>query len=142
MHPVEGPTAKLADNPMLKRACTQTSPSCWVSGAIDQKNRTLEELEAEDGVCLVTPTTKPQGGELTEQQKGFTRMLSVVRAVVEPPVPRGQATVRFYQGALSGPQEAHRPDRDAVCTRPSLAGATPVAALGRRGAPVKTRNTG
>ena len=34
---------------------------------------------------MLTPTKKPAGGELTEAQKAFNRMLSAVRAIVEHP---------------------------------------------------------
>lgn len=52
-----------------------------------QKNRTIEYFEKEDGVSILTPTKKPAGGELTEEQKAFNRMLSAVRgAIVEHPL--------------------------------------------------------
>jgi hypothetical protein len=51
-----------------------------------QKNRTFEDLKAEDGVGSVSPTKKPKGGELTEEQKSFNRGLSAVGALGEPPL--------------------------------------------------------
>ncbi|MCL2345144.1 MAG: transposase [Desulfobulbus sp.] len=50
-----------------------------------KKNRTIEDFEKEGDLSILTPTKKPVGGKLTEQQKAFNRMLSAVRAVVEHP---------------------------------------------------------
>lgn len=36
-------------------------------------------------LSVLTPTKKPVGGELTEEQKAFNRMLLAVRAIVEHP---------------------------------------------------------
>lgn len=49
------------------------------------KHRTIEHFEEEDRVSILTLTKKPACGNLTEEQKGFNRMLSAVRAIVEHP---------------------------------------------------------
>ena len=48
-------------------------------------NRTLEQFEKEGDLSILTPTKKPAGGKLTDEQKAFNRMLSAVRAIVEHP---------------------------------------------------------
>ena len=48
-------------------------------------NRTIEHFVMEGDLSVLTPTKKPAGGELTEEQKAFNRMLSAVRAIVEHP---------------------------------------------------------
>ena len=50
-----------------------------------KKNRTLDDFEKEGDLSVLTPTKKPAGGALTEEQKAFNRMLSAVRAIVEHP---------------------------------------------------------
>jgi transposase, IS5 family len=75
----------VADNTMMK-ACLHGEETLGLGDrGYHQTNRTLDHLEAEDGVCIVTPAKKPKGGELTPEQKAFNRMLSAVRAVVEHP---------------------------------------------------------
>jgi IS5 family transposase len=86
VHSVECTTAKVADNTMLKACLHGQETLALGDRGYHQRNRTLEELEPEDGVCIVTPTKKPKGGELTEEQKRLNRMLSAVRAVVEHPL--------------------------------------------------------
>ena len=85
VHSVDCTTAKVADNTMMKACLHGEETLALGDRGYHQTNRTIEYLEAEDGVCIVTPTKKPKGGELTEEQKGFNRMLSAVRAVVEHP---------------------------------------------------------
>lgn len=85
VHSVECTTAKVADNTMMTACLHGEETLALGDRGYYQTNRTIEALEAEDGVCIVTPTKKPPGGELTEEQKGFNRMLSAVRAVVEHP---------------------------------------------------------
>jgi IS5 family transposase len=86
VHSVECTTAKVADNTRLKACLHGQETLALGDRGYHQRNRTLEELEPEDGVCIVTPTKKPKGGELTEEQKRLNRMLSAVRAVVEHPL--------------------------------------------------------
>lgn len=50
-----------------------------------KKNRTIEHFEKEGDCSVLTPTKMPAGGEVTEDQKAFNRMLSSLRAVVEHP---------------------------------------------------------
>ena len=46
-------------------------------------NRTLKLFEKECNFFVITPTEKPTGGKLTEEQKAFKQMLSAVRATAE-----------------------------------------------------------
>ena len=84
-HSVEGTAAKVADDTMMQACLHGEETRALGDRGHPQNNRTIEELDAEDGVCIVTPTNKPTGGELTEEQKAFHRRLSAVRAGVEHP---------------------------------------------------------
>jgi IS5 family transposase len=48
-------------------------------------NRTNEHFEKEGDLYTLTPTKKPAGGKLTNEQKAFNRMPSAVRAIVGHP---------------------------------------------------------
>jgi IS5 family transposase len=102
VHTVECTTAKVADNTMLKACLHGEETLALGDRGYHQKNRTLDALEAEDGVCIVTPTKKPQGGELTEEQKRLNRMLSAVRAVVEHPFRVVKQQFRFIKVRYRG----------------------------------------
>jgi IS5 family transposase len=84
-HTVACTTAQVADHTLMKECWHGEETLALGDRGYPPKNRTLEDLEAEDGVCMVTSTKKPKGGELTEEQKRFNRMLSAVRALVEHP---------------------------------------------------------
>jgi IS5 family transposase len=80
------PTAKVADTTMMKECLHGEETLARGERGYPQKNRTFEDLKAEDGVGSVSPTKKPKGGELTEEQKSFNRGLSAVGALGEPPL--------------------------------------------------------
>ena len=48
-------------------------------------NQTIEQFEKEGDLSVITPTKKPAGVKLTDEQKAFNRMLSAVRGIVEHP---------------------------------------------------------
>lgn len=50
-----------------------------------KKNRMIDEFKKEGNLSVLTPTKKPAGGALTEEQKAFNRMLSSVGAILEHP---------------------------------------------------------
>ena len=85
IHTVECTTAKVADNVMLKDCLHGDEQIVFADRGYHQNNRTVEHLQAEDGLAILVPTKKPKGGELTEQQKQSNRILSAIRAVVEHP---------------------------------------------------------
>ena len=89
-------------------------------------------FDAEEGdLSVLTPTKKPAGGELIEEQKAFTRMLSAVSAIVAPPLPGGETPVWLREGSLSRSGEEYRTARHAVCTGQSVAGPQAIAAFAR-----------
>jgi IS5 family transposase len=53
--------------------------------AYHKTNRSIEQFEKEGGLCILTPTKRSAGSQLTDVQKAFNRMLSAVHAVVEHP---------------------------------------------------------
>ena len=85
IHTVECTTAKVADNAMLKDCLHGDEQIVFADRGYHQNNRTVEHLQAENGLAILVPTKKPKGGELTEQQKKSNRILSAIRAVVEHP---------------------------------------------------------
>ena len=85
IHTVECTTAKVADNVMLKDCLHGEESIVFADRGCHQNNRTIEHLQAKDGLAILMPTKKPKGGELTEQQKKSNRILSAIRAVVEHP---------------------------------------------------------
>lgn len=48
-----------------------------------KKNRTIDEFEKVGNFSILTPTKKPAGGVLTDEQKALNWMLSAVRAIIE-----------------------------------------------------------
>ena len=85
IHSVECTTAKVADISMMKDCLHGEESVVLGDRGYHTKNRTIEHFEKEDGVSILTPTKKPAGAELTEEQKTFNRMLSAVCAIVEHP---------------------------------------------------------
>jgi len=85
IHTVECTTAKVADNVILKDCLHGEESIVFADRGYHQNNRTIEHLQAENGLAILVPTKKPKGGELTEQQKKSNRILSAIRAVVEHP---------------------------------------------------------
>lgn len=77
-------------------------------------NRTIEHFIKEGNFSVITPSNNPKGAQLTDDQKAFNRILSVVRAIVER---RGrEGLVWFCESALPWFGEASRANCDAVCT--------------------------
>ena len=76
IHSVEWTTAKVADIAMMKDCLHGEESLVPGDRGYHTKNHTIEHFEKEDGVSVLTPTKKPAGGELTEEQKTFNRMLS------------------------------------------------------------------
>lgn len=60
VHSVACTTAKVADNTMMKACWHGEETFALGERGYHQTNRTIEQLEAEDGVCMVTPTKKPR----------------------------------------------------------------------------------
>jgi IS5 family transposase len=85
IHTVKCTTAKVADITMME-ACLHGDESIALGDrGYHKTNRTIEHFTKEGDLSVLTPTKKPAGGELTEEQKAFNRMLSAVRAIVEHP---------------------------------------------------------
>lgn len=100
VHTVKCTTGKVADITMMDACLHGQEKIALGDRGYHKKNRTLECFEKEDERSILTPSKKPAGGELTEKQKAFNRMLSSVRAIVEHPfrvVKRqfGYAKVRY-----------------------------------------------
>ena len=85
VHTVECTTAKVADITMMAACLHRQEEIALGDRGYHKTNRTIEHFAKEGDLCVLTPTKKPAGGELTEEQKAFNRMLSAVRAVVEHP---------------------------------------------------------
>lgn len=85
IHAVECTTAKVADITMMEACLHGEETIAFGDRGYHKTNRTLECFEREDGLAILTPTMKPAGGKLTDEQKAFNRMLSAVRAIVEHP---------------------------------------------------------
>ncbi len=82
---VECKTANVADITMLNACLHGEETIAFGDRGCHKANRTLEQFEKEGDLSVITPTTKPAGGKLTDEQKAFNRMLSAVRAIVEHP---------------------------------------------------------
>ena len=85
VHTVECTTAKVADITMMEACLHGEEEIALGDRGYHKTNRTIEHFAKEGDLCVLTPTKKPAGGELTEEQKVFNRMLSAVRAIVEHP---------------------------------------------------------
>jgi transposase, IS5 family len=83
--PVECTAAKAAHSVMLEDCLHGDKQIVFADRGNNQNNRTIEHLASEDGLAILAPTKKPKGGELTELQKTFNRILWAIRAVVEHP---------------------------------------------------------
>src|SRR5574343_304233 len=85
VHTVECTTAKVADITMME-SCLHGEESLVLGDrGYHKKNRTIDSFEKEGDLSVLTPSKKPAGGALTDEQKAFNRMLSAVRAIVEHP---------------------------------------------------------
>jgi len=85
VHTVECTTAKVADNTMMEACLHGEETLALGDRGYYKKNRTIDEFEKEGDLTVLTPTKKPAGGQLSDEQKAFNRMLSAVRAIVEHP---------------------------------------------------------
>ena len=85
IHPVECTTAKVADITMFDACLHGEETIAFGDRGYHKSNRTIEQFEKEGDLSVITPTKKPAGGKLTDEQKAFNRMLSAVRAIVEHP---------------------------------------------------------
>lgn len=85
VHTVECTTAKVADNTMMEACLHGEETLALGDRGYYKKNRTIDEFEKEGDLTVLTPTKKLAGGQLSDEQKAFNRMLSAVRAIVEHP---------------------------------------------------------
>jgi IS5 family transposase len=85
IHSVECTTAKVADITMMDVCLHGEETIAFGDRVYHKANRTIEHFEKEGDLSILTPTKKPAGGTLTDEQKAFNRMLSAVRAIVEHP---------------------------------------------------------
>ncbi len=85
IHTVECTTAKVADITMMETCLHGDEEIALGDWGYHKANRTIEHFAKEGDLSMLTPTKKPAGGGLTEEQKAFNRMLSAVRAIVEHP---------------------------------------------------------
>ena len=85
IHTVECTTAKIADIAMLDACLHGEETIVFGDRGYHKANRTIEHFAKEGDLSILTPTKKPAGGKLTDEQKAFNRMLSAVRAIVEHP---------------------------------------------------------
>ena len=85
IHTVECTTAKVADITMMEACLHGEETLALGDRGYHKKNWTIDAFEKEGDLSVLTPTKKPAGGVLTDEQKAFNRMLSAVRAIVEHP---------------------------------------------------------
>ena len=85
IHTVECTTAEVADITMMEACLHGEEEIALGDRGYHKTNRTIEHFEKEGDLSVLTPTKKPKGCELTEEQKAFNRMLWAVRAIVEHP---------------------------------------------------------
>jgi IS5 family transposase len=85
IHTVECTTAKVADITMMDACLHGEETIAFGDRGYHKANRTIEHFEKEADLSILTPTKKPAGGTLTDEQKAFNRMLTAVRAIVEHP---------------------------------------------------------
>jgi IS5 family transposase len=85
IHTVECTTAKVADITMMDACLHGEEKIALGDRGYHKANRTIEQFEKEGDLAVITPTKKPAGGKLSDEQKAFNRVLSAVRAIVEHP---------------------------------------------------------
>lgn len=85
IHTVECTTAKVADITMMEACLHGEEEIALGDRGYHKTNRTIEHFAKEGDLSVLTPTKKPAGGVLSDEQKAFNRMLSAVRAIVEHP---------------------------------------------------------
>lgn len=85
IHTVECTAAKVADITMME-ACLQGKGEIALGDrGYHKTSRTIEHFAKEGNLAVLRPTKMPVGGEMTEKQKSFNRMLSAAHAIVEHP---------------------------------------------------------
>ena len=142
IHTVECTTAKVADIAMLDACLHGEETIVFGDRGYHKANRTIEHFAKEGDLSILTPTKKPAGGKLTDEQKAFNRMLSAVRAIVEHPFRVVKRQFGFVKVRYRGLAKNTGADRDAVCAGQSVAGTQAIVAPRRRGAPVKREMRG
>jgi len=85
IHTVECTIAKVADATMMDACLHGEETIVFGDRGYHKANRTIKHFAKEGDLSILTPTTKPVGGKLTDEQKAFNRMLSAVRAIVAHP---------------------------------------------------------
>lgn len=85
IHTVACTTAKVADIAMMEACLHGEETLALGNRGYHKKDRTIDEFEKEGDLSVLTPTKKPAGGTLTDDQKAFDRLLSAIRAIVEHP---------------------------------------------------------
>jgi len=85
VHTVQCTTAKVADIAQMGQCLHGQEVLVLADRGYHKLNRTLDRFEPEDGRWVLTPSKKPQGGQLTGIQKLANRALSRLRAKVEHP---------------------------------------------------------
>ncbi len=71
IHTVACTTAKVADITMMESCLHGEEAIVFGDRGYHKKNRTLDDFEKEGDLSVLTPTKKPAGGALTEEQKAF-----------------------------------------------------------------------
>jgi IS5 family transposase len=85
VHTVVCTNAKVEDITMMEACLHGEESQALGDRGYHKKNRTIDDFEQEGALVVLTPTKKPAGGALTDEQKAFNWMLSAVRAIVEHP---------------------------------------------------------
>ena len=85
VHSMACTTAKVADITMMEACLHGEETLALGDRGYHKKNRMIDDFEKEGELSVLTPTKKPAGGTLTDEQKAFNRMQSAVRAIVEHP---------------------------------------------------------
>lgn len=85
IHTMECTTASVSDTAKLKDCLHGEEKLVLADRGYHKANRTIEQFEREEGKMILTPSKKPKGGKLTEEQKAFNRDISKLRAYVEHP---------------------------------------------------------
>lgn len=83
VHIVECTIAKVAEITMMEACLHGEEVIALGDRGYDKTNRTIEHFAKESDLSVLTPTKKPAGGELTEEQKAFSQMLSAAWVIVE-----------------------------------------------------------
>lgn len=85
VHTVACTTAKVADITMLETCLHGEEAIALGDRGYHKLNRTLDHFAKEGDLSILTPSKKPAGGALTDEQRALNKLLSAVRAIVEHP---------------------------------------------------------